>query len=278
MTSYHVFFSFSSGLRSDMKVPNGTLDRILGRIDFTEKVLGLGRTPTYTSEGEDQKPGWSWRNTEKEMLEKAGSKPDSSLPQWWLAYRDRETLIEGMANAVQRHNDEIRWLYDEMDKWSEKTDWKDGEWEVITQEQAVEFWGGLQILELPKELWTRDHFTDHMQHVYELLSTGESRGVSLNCEPLKSDQVSSLINYIESELDQWGFDCRFAVPLDEDLQPYDHIASSYDGGYDWCSHCGPIHPNAFHARCRVCPRAATGECELRNEHPAEFEDEEDEGE
>lgn len=258
-----------------MKVPKGTLDRILGRISYTEVTLGLTRTPSYTPEGKEQSTSWSWRDTEKEMLDTAGPKTDTTLPQWWLQDRERDALIERMASAVRLHNDDVRWLYGDLSKWSEKTDWKEGEWEMITQAQSIEFWGGLQILDLPKALWTREHFTDHMEHVYELLSSGESRGVSLDCEPLKPDQVSAMLNYLEDELDQWGFDCRFAVPLDENLEPYDFIASSYDGGYDWCSHCGPIHTDAFYARCRVCPCAASGECEMKNEHRAEFEDEDD---
>lgn len=83
----------------------------------------------------------------------------------------------------------------------------------------------------------------------------------------------ALIMLFEDETDRCGFDARFAVPLDAQLKPYDCIKSSSDGEYDWCSRCGPIHTDDFHARCRVCPRAKRGKCELKNEHPAEFEDE-----
>lgn len=271
--SYHVFFSFSSSFSKPQNVPKGTLKRIWGRINHTQEVLGLTRTPTYTPEGEAPRPGWTWSNPGAEMLAHAGPRTDTTLPQWWLAEREREARIAAMALAVRLHNDEVRSLYEDLCKWHKK-EWKDDEAEVITVEESVEFWGGLQILELPRDLWDREHFTDHMEHLHELLTKGESRGVSLDCKPFKPKQAAALLILFEEEIDQWGFDARFAIPLDERLQPYDCIASSYDGGYDWCSKCGPIHTEDFHARCRICPHAKRGKCNLKNEHPAEFEDEE----
>lgn len=271
--SYHVFFSFSTSFNKPQRVPKGTLERILDRIEYTERTLGLKRTPAYTPEGEPQRPGWHWRDTETHMLAEAGTKTDSSLPQWWLSDREREARIATMAAAVRLHNDEVRSLYRDLSEW-QKRKWKRGETERITVEQSVEFWGGLEILEFPRELWDREHYTAHMEHLHELLTTGESRGTSLNCKPFNAKQADALINLFENEIDQWGFDARFSVPLDENLKPYGLIASSYDGGYDWCSKCGPIHTDDFHSRCRVCPHAKKGKCELKNQHKEEFEDEE----
>lgn len=268
--SYHVFFSFSTSFSETLRVPKGTLERIWGRIKYTEETLGLARTPTYTPEGEPQKPGWYWGEREKDMLSRAGSETDTTLPQWWLADRERDARIADMANAVRLHNDEVRWLYRDLCEW-EKRKWKRGEWEKITAAQSVEFWGGLTILELPWSLWNREHFTDHMEHLHALLTTGESRGTSLDCKPFNRKQAGALLMLFEDAIDQWGFDARFAIPLDANLKPYDCIASSYDGGYDWCSKCGPIHTDDFRERCQICPHAKRGKCDLKNEHPGEFE-------
>jgi hypothetical protein len=265
--SYHVFFSFSTSLSKPQRVPKGTLERIWGRIKYTEEKLGLKRTPSYTPEGEAQRPGWHWEDPAKDMLAHAGPEIDHNLPQWWLADRERDARIADMARAVRLHNDEVRWLYADL----QKRKWKRGETETITVAQSVEFWGGLQILDLPRDLWDREHYTDHMEHLHELLTTGSSRGVFLHCKPFNPKQAGELLMLFEDEIDQWGFDARFAIPLDAQLKPYDCIKSSYDGGYDWCSKCGPIHSDDFHERCRVCPHAKRGKCDLKNEHPAEFE-------
>lgn len=269
--SYHVFFSFSTRFSKAQRVPKGTLARILDRIKHTEETLGLKRELTYTPEGEKQRPGWHWRGTQRSMLETAGPEVDRTLSQWHLKDRERDALIECMSQAVLRHNDYVMQLYEDLTKWQGRR-WKRGEAETITVPQSVEFWGGLQILEFPRELWTRNHFTEHMQHLHELLTTGESRGVSLDCKPFNPKQASALLKLLEDELDQWNFDMRFDIPLDENLKPYDMIVASYDGGYDWCERCGPIHTDDFRARCAVCPLAKRGKCHLKNDHPAEFED------
>ncbi len=272
--SYSTFFSFSTSFSRTQRVAKGTLERILGRIEYTERTLGLKRTPTYTPEEEPQRPGWNWLQTGTHMLATAGPEIDKNLPEWWLADRERDKRIAGMALAVRLHNQDVMWIYQDLVKWQKHT-WKRGESERITVAQSQEFWGGLAILDLPRELWDREHYTDHMEHLHELLTTGQSRGTHLDCKPFNPKQASALINLFEDQIDQWGFDARFDIPLDENLKPYDTIASSHDGGYDWCSKCGPIHTDDFHARCRICPHAKTGKCELKNNHPAEFEDEDE---
>ncbi|HRQ87533.1 MAG TPA: hypothetical protein PLA50_01975 [Bacteroidia bacterium] len=271
--SYHVYFSFSTSFSRPQRVPKGTLARIWEDIEETEKDLGLKRFHNPLAEGDAEKR-WCWRTAEIDMLAKAGPKIDTALPEWWLADRERDKRIAEMGSAVRCHNDRVRRLYEHLREWQGKK-WKRGESERITVEQSLEFWGGLQILDLPRELWDREHFTDHMEHLYELLSTGSSRGKTLEGGAFDAKRVADLIWLLEGELDQWGFDARFEIPLDENLEPYDFIASSYNGGYDWCSKCGPILSDDFYARCRVCPHAKKGECELKNDYPEEFEDEEE---
>lgn len=272
--SYHVYFALSTGFTRPQRVPKGTLKGLLDGIQAVEKLLGLKRIPTYTPEGEPQQPGWSWRNAAADMLAHAGPKADTSLPQWWLADRERDARISRMGATVRNHNADVRAFYQDLGVW-QKRKWKRGESETITPAQAVEFWGGLQILELPRKLWDEDHFRAYMEHLHTLLTRGSSDGVELDCPPFNPSQAGAILELLEAEIDEWGYDMRFAIPLDADLQPYDCIASSVDGGYDWCSKCGPIHSNDFRARCRVCPNAKTGKCDLKNSHPAEFEDEDE---
>jgi len=273
--SYHIFFFMSTSLSRELRVPKGTLKLICSQINDTEKILGLQRTPTFTPDGEKPRPGWFWSKPGNDMLAQAGPETDTTIREWYLEDRKRDGRISKMALAVREHNHFVRTLYSDLSKWAEQKQWKRNTAEKITVAQSHDFWGGLRTLELPRDIWDRDHFTDHMEHLHELLTTGSSRGTELDCEPFKPQQAAALISLFEDEIDQWGFDMRFAVPLDENLNPYDFIASSYDGGYDWCSHCGPIHRDDFHARCAVCPRAKTGECKLKNDHPAEFEDEDE---
>ena len=268
--SYHVFFSFSTGLTKPMTVPKGTLERIKSEIALTEEILGLKRTPTYTPEGEKQRPGWHWDKISESIFVTAGDKVDTKLPQWWLDDRARDAKIERMASRVREHNSFVRRLYEELGEWSKKK--PSGKCEKITPKQAQEFWGGLAEIELPRSLWPEEHFRDHMEHLFEVLTKGKSRGTCLDCKPLDLEQAGALIMLFEDALDEWGYDLRFSVPLDENLKPYDFLATSNDGGYDWCSKCGPILESDFHARCEKCPHAKKGKCDLKNSHPAKFED------
>src|ERR1017187_4718801 len=261
--SCHVFFGFSTGLTKAMTVPKGTRARILDDIRVIEETLGLTRTPTYTPEGEKQRPGWHWDKVSEAIFATAGPEIDSKLPQWWLADRER------MAWQVREHNSFVQRLYSELGEWNKKK--PVGKCEKITPKQAEEFWGGLAEIELPRKLWTEDYFRDHMGHLFLVLTKGESRGVSLDCKPFSLEQAGALILLFEDALDEWGYDLRFAVPLDEDLNPFCFLATSNDGGYDWCSKCGPILTDDFHARCEKCPNVKTGKCDLKNSHPGEFE-------
>jgi hypothetical protein len=265
--SYHVYFAFSTGLSKPLRVPEGTLADLWSKIERVESVLGLERTPSYTPEGEDQRPGWSWRSVEKCIRAKLGERPEHHL-----AAREWDSDRERMAEVIEWHNDFVRRLYDDFGKWSTDLKGKRKGVEVISLEAAAEFWGGLKILEFPRDLWTERCFENHMEHLFTLISKRKSQGMSLDCEAFSDKQKSALIWLLEGELDQWGFDMCFEIPLSADLTPYDFLVHLSDGGYDWCSFCGAIYSDDFRHRCEVCPRAKDGNCELRNDYPAEFED------
>lgn len=282
---YTFFFSMSTGLSKPITVPAGTLEWIMRKVRDTEKKLGLKRRLV----NEEHHPGlWSWERTERAMLRKLGRRPGRERCRTdYTPMREWDARKERMATAVRSHNSFVEGFYEQLGKWSEEPPAvgshrglygaKVEAVEELRPEDSAQYWGGLAKLEWPREHWTKDHFTEHMEHLYEVLAGRESRGVTIDCKPLEADQISALIVLFEAELDQWNYDRRFAVPLDEELESYDRIACSDEGGYDWCSHCGPINSDDFRKRCEICPRRGTGECELRNDHPGEFDEEEEGG-
>lgn len=276
--SYRLYFDITTGLAADLVVPKGTLASIWFHVEFMERHCGLKRVPAYVPEGEESKGLWRWSNAVADMVAQAGEKTSTTEPQWWLRDREREARISDIHAAVfNGHESFIEQLYENLGKWA-----KDGlpvgqETEVLTAEESLQWMPAMVRLHWPSELMTRDVYMEYMRHVGEVLCGRESRGIQLDCEPLTLRQKAALLTFIESETDVGGYDLRAAFPLDEDLEDGYDVAFSYDGGYDWCSKCGPIHSDAFFRRCAVCPHQEAGECELRNEHPAEFEDEEEGG-
>jgi hypothetical protein len=263
--SYHVFFSFSTGLTNPIRVPTGTHVAILNRIAQTEDALGLKRELTYTPKGEPQRPGWHWRDAGAQMIAHLGARPQPVAPNDWSNIHAWEAQKDAICQTVRQHNDFVRRLYDTFAAKHKK------DTETITPVEAVEFWGGLAILEVPQELWTRDHYKEHLRHIGRLLLDGEDEGVMLNCK-LTPKQAAAILNLIDCELDRaHDFDVRAALTLDSHLQQTGGVGFSDDGGYDWCEHCGPIDTDSFHARVRRCSRAKCGKCPLKNAHQSEFE-------
>jgi hypothetical protein len=125
--------------------------------------------------------------------------------------------------------------------------------EKLTPEDAAEFWHGLETLEVPRTQWTREYYTARMESLYEVMRGRESDGVSFDEKPLSPRQAAQVINIFSPFLDD--HDCRLDVPKDRD-----YLASSYDGGYDWCEKCGAVTPEDGDRCCkRKCPiRAERG--------------------
>lgn len=264
--SYRLYFDLSTGLSADMVVPKGTLASIWTHIEIMERRLGLKRVPDYVPEGKEATGAWSWREAAKNMIEHAGPKPSHDEPQWWLADREREARINEMhALVFNGHWHFVTTMYENLGKWSKGCD--AAETEVLKAEESHLWWGALHSLPWPDELMTRDVYRAYLEHVGEVLSGNESRGVKLDCKPLSHDQKEALLVFIEGETDVKGYDLRAAFPVDESGEAFGCVAFSYDGGYDWCGRCGlPIHEEAVSRRCEVCPkRKKKGGCELRNE-------------
>ena len=93
-----------------------------------------------------------------------------------------------------------------------------------------------------------------MEHLYEVMRGRKSEGVTFGEKALTTKQAAAVINIFSPYLDH--DDRRLDVP-----NGYDYLASSYDGGYDWCEKCGAMRPeDADACRKRKCPiRAERGE-------------------
>jgi hypothetical protein len=214
--SYHVFFSFSQGLTQSIFAPSGTKASYLAHIAEVEEALHLKR-----EQYEDNAPHWdSW-------------------------HRDYGHLSDDkLCEIVENHNHWVRGVYADFTKWS-KEPVTDGE--EITLEDAQTFWHGLEILSVPPSRWSKNYYRARMEMCYEVMRGRESEGVSFDAKVLTPKQAAAVINLFSSFLDK--HDLRLDVP-----NGHDYLASSYDGGYDWCEKCGPMHPDEIGScRKRKCP-------------------------
>lgn len=213
--SYHVFFSFSTGLKKPIMCPKGTFAAIMSHIQNVEETLGLKR------EQYDNNPvHWNY--------------------DWLTDDLDNEVVCQ----IVEMHNRWVRWLYEEIADWA-KNPVADGE--AITQEDAQKFWHGLRTLNVPTERWTGQYYRFRMEHLYEVMRGRPSEGVSLDAEAMTPDQAGAVIRLFSEYLDPQ--DLRLEVPKD-----CDHLASSFYGEYDWCERCGAVLPEyADGCRERACP-------------------------
>ncbi len=241
--SYHVFFSFSSGLNGPILVPAGTLRVCQEHVARVERVLGFKATKYL-----DNPAHWT------------STKPTTKV--------DDKTYCK----VVEGHNEWVRWLYEMLGTWKkatpaeppkgmwERQNWRDGEWDLVTfghkefpppdtltPEDAQTFWHGLVELDVPPARWTREHYVDRMEHIYAVMRGREHEGVTFNAkQALSPKQASAVVGLFAEFLD--ANDCRLDVP-----NGHDYLASSYDGGYDWCERCGPVHPDAGGCRKKACP-------------------------
>jgi len=71
--------------------------------------------------------------------------------------------------------------------------------------------------------------------------------MSADAKALTPKQAAMVIRIFEQWLDP--ADLRLDVP-----KGYDHLESSYDGGYVWCEKCGAVSPDeAYSCKKRGCP-------------------------
>jgi len=213
--SYHLFFEFSAGLDSSLKVPKGTLSDILNHVSHIESVLG------YKSERyKDDPPRWE-NKTPKDGV------------------TDDTFCIE-----AEQHNRWVESLYRRFGEWSEKPV-VDGE--EITPEDAMKFWHALTMIDVPLERWTADYYRSRMEALYEVMRGHEMEGISFDEKPLTPKQAGAVIRLFETYLD--AHDQRLDVP-----KGCDHLATSQDEGYEYCDKCGLVTREHFRdCKRRGCP-------------------------
>jgi hypothetical protein len=213
--SFSVFFDFSSGLATTLTVPTGTKARVLAHVEEVEGTLSLRRTKYLDNP-------MHWERTSYPGI-------------------DNKVLCE----TVERHNELVRRLYDDLAKWA-VAPVEGGE--TLTPEDAQEFWHGLTVIDVEPSRWTPDYYRARMDHLYEVMRGRESEGVTFDVKALTPKQAAAVIRIFDRYLDPG--DLRLDVPHGRD-----YLASSYDGGYDWCGKCYRPIASGDEGDCRrrKCP-------------------------
>jgi hypothetical protein len=154
---------------------------------------------------------------------------------------------EVLCGSVDRHNKAVIRFYGLVGAKLEQSVGT----EVITPEIAATFWKQLKIIELSPKFWSEDYYRDRMEHLYEVLRGRESEGVTTwSNAKLTPTQAANVINLIASYLEPKHSDLRLDVP-----KGHDYLASSYDGGYEWCDRCKSAIADSDIGDCknRRCP-------------------------
>lgn len=218
--SQFVYFSFSTGLDKPILVPQGTLAGIRDHVQHVELALKL-----ETEQYEDNPPHWTMASTQ-------------------LSGVDDKTACR----EVAAHNDWVRWVYETFAQSKDRKRGKDSE--TITPKQAATFWHALEFLDVPPERWTRDYYRERMEVLYGVMRGRPQEGTTFDAKPLTPEQADAVICLFSEYLDR--HDIRLAVPW-----RCDRLASSYNGEYVWCSHCGLAIATDD---VRVCQQDDTEKC------------------
>lgn len=220
--SFHVFFSFSSGLAKTIYAPKGTKAAIAAHVEWIERTLHLEREQYL-------KNPVRWNYRDKTTHQEFPGIPDDVL----CVQRLRSTTI-GSAGSTNG-----------FEEWSETPAKKPRE--AITSNDAKKFWHAFELLDVPLSRWNMDYYRNRMDHLYDVMRGVESEGVSFVEKALTPKQAAQVINIFSTYIDGW--DLRLDVPKDRD-----YLASSYDGGYSWCDKCFcPIAEDDLSCRKRGCP-------------------------
>lgn len=219
--AYKSFFIFASGLSAPLSVPIGTFKSITDHVGWVESELDM-KVPGGGSK-------WHWFNV-RDAVERADA--------------------EKVCAVAKEHNEFVRRLYMNFGIWS-SAPVENGE--QLTPEQAQTFWEAIEtFIEVPTEKWTERHYRERMDHLYEVMRGRESEGVTFDENALTERQAAQVVNLFSTFLD--SHDLRLDVPNGRD-----YLASSSDGGYEWCEKCGPMDSDDVPDCCkRGCPLIREG--------------------
>lgn len=200
--SYKAFFMFSSGISKPMRVPPGTISEMTEHIKCVERVLNIKRV--YSIQ-DLRNPCGHWDTRGLKDID------DKTLCEW-----------------AEKHNRQVEWFYYLLKRCSESPP---AEFEELTPEVASSIWPGLEMIHVEAHRWTRDYYQARMEAFYSVMRGNEEEGITFDEEPLSIRQAAAVIRLFAEYLDK--HDIRLDVPRDRD-----YLASSDDGGYDWCDTCG----------------------------------------
>lgn len=225
--SYDVFFEFSIGLRKTLQAPAGSLAEIKAHVAEVERTLGLKQT----SNGPGHATYWDY-----------ATRPDGKS----AADMNHDLLCR----TVSDHNAWVREIYQIFGEWSKGAPEPS---ETISPEDAAAFWHGLTELVAPPSRWSSDYYRERMEHVYEVMRGRKDAGVVLGAPSLSPKQAAAVIRIFSEYLPD--HDLRLDAPHGKDF-----LASSSDGGYDWCETC--CRPMIFDEAVLSCKRR---KCALKDE-------------
>ena len=200
MPLYHCLFSFSQGINQTIKVPKGTIDMIKDWIEEVTLKLGLKITQYLDN------------------------------PKYWECYEPDESISNEIASEyVEQHNSTVRQFYHDLQRWVKNPP---EDYDELTPEIAQTFWHGLEMLRLPYHRWSKEYYTNEMEHLFDVMTRGESREVSWNTKKLTLKQAASVIHLFETYLDY--HDVRLELPYKRDFLVDDNQ-------YHWCPNHGAIY-------------------------------------
>jgi hypothetical protein len=199
--SYHAFFSLSEGLSQSIMAPKGTKEEIDSHVQWVERILNIKREKYLDN------------------------------PEHW-ASNNYDGIKNGVLCKVAiEHNDWVRRIYGKFEEWSKNPITEN--FEEITPKEAELFFPALEMIIVPPSRWTGEYYTDRMNCLYEAMRGRECEGISFDAKKLTEKQASAVIRLFSEFLDT--DDRQLEVPKGRD-----YLASSYDGGYEWCESCGAI--------------------------------------
>ena len=222
--SYKVYFMFSESLKSTIRIEVGTKDKLWKHFGTVEDFLN----------------------------ENCDSRDKQSLSKW-LESGDYETVKKDvLCKNSLHHNFIVRNFYDDLKDWAEK-DRSDKRLEVFEEFSNDDFQlmlPNLKLMNIPVELWNSEYYRDMMETFYEVMRGRECKGISFDTKKLTEKQASNVIRLFAEFLD--GDSLNLDVP-----KGHDYLASSYDGGYEWCEKCGAItYDDSVDCSRKKCPLIA----------------------
>lgn len=212
--SYSVFFEFTQGLSKTIMLPRGTIAAFTNHIEQIESILQVKREKYLDN------------------------------PEYWGAINFDGIDEDELCKAAIEHNNWVRKVHNILDKYAEHPS---EEAEELTNKKFQKILPALHFIKVPVEKWNGEYYTNRMEVLYEVMRGRESEGISFNTKALTEKQASNVILLFSEFLDHE--DRRLEVP-----KGHDYLASSYDGGYEWCEKCGAItYEDSLECQRKGCP-------------------------